>query len=846
MSWKYPTLWKYTAREVQRRPGRTVLTLLGIIIGVAGVVATGVMLQAMRHAYRDLFETATGRASLEVVAEGYAGFDPGIIAILENVPGVRAALPIIQSPAVLTSAAGTHPVLVLGVDPNRDELARDYVFRAGRSLGQEDGLLLEAGFAESRQFSLGMRVRLWTPSGLCELPIVGLLEPQSAATFNGGAVVFMPLTTAQRLFALHNRINAVHLVLNDGIDPGRLTAELRDLLPAGLTVQSPSNRGALGQEVLLMTQQGLGCLSVVSLVAGAFVIVNAFLMNLGERRRQLAILRALGATRSQITRLLLREAVGLGLAGTVLGIGVGSLLAAVALRVAAGTMGLSARDVGWSIEPFLVALLMGPGMCLAATFVPARRAGHTAPLAALMPRWHGREPGLSRGLGYLGLLLSASPLGLEIASYLRWVSPPATPFFLGLATLLALAGSGLLIPLLLPPLLRFVGQIFRPLFGTIGRLAVRQLARHQPRTALTVGVLTIAVVFVLFFGTTLLNRLGDIRRWYERFAYGDFYIRSAFPDLTTLVTGASLPEEVGAELEILDGVARLDRIDGILTHVGGQPVLVLAMTLSQDRQLPFELVTDQQQLVGPRLAQGEVILGTGLARQLRLGVGDEIEFATPRGPQSRRIAALTQDYGAGGMVLIMENGDARRLFHLKGVLCYVVTAQPGAEPELAERLRTFCHERGLILDSKQGTRAWFASKIEGMVALCWCLLALVFVVASLGITNNLTMNLLEQSREIAVLRAIGMRRGQVRSLLLCQALAIGLVSLVPGLFLGIAWSYLMHRPRNPTLGPMTHFQFNAWFLVGCGIAAVIVPLGAALYPAQRAARLHVIQTLHYE
>lgn len=846
MSWTYPTLWKYTAREVERRPGRTVLTLLGIVIGVAGVVATGVLLHATRHAYRDLFETATGRAALEVVAEGYASFDPAIAANLEDTPGVRAALPIIQSPAALTSAAGTHPVLVLGVDPDRDESARDYVLRAGRALGREDGLLLEAGFAASHQCEVATSVRLWTPSGLSVLSVVGLLEPRSAASFNGGAVVFMPLATAQRIFALGKRINAVHLVLDEGIDPQRMAADLRDRLPAGLMVQSPMHRGAMAQEILLMTQQGFGSLSVVSLVAGAFVIVNAFLMNVGERRRQLAILRALGATRGQITRLLLREAAWLGVTGTALGIGLGALLAAVALRLAAGLMGLSTREVGWSIEPFIAALVIGPGMCLAATFLPAHRAGHTPPLADLMPRRHGSEPGLSRWLGYIGLVLSAAPLAQELAFHLDWISPPATPFLLGASTLFALAGSGLLIPLVLPPLLRFVARLFRPLFGTIGRLAVRQLDRRQSRTALTVGVLTIAIVFVLAFGTTLLNRLQDVRHWYECFAYGDFYLRSAFPDLTTLVTGAALPEALEAELVRLDGVARVDRIDGILTHIGSQPALVMALTLAAERPLPFALVSGESQVAAQGLAEGDVMLGTGLARRLRLGVGDPIEFGTPRGPQTRRIAALIQDYSAGGMVLVMEEGEARHLFDLKGVLCYVLTARPDAKPELAERLRAFCHERGLLLDSKRDIHAWFGRKIEGVVALCWCLLALVFVVASLGITNSLTMNLLEQTREIAVLRAIGMRRGQVRALLLCQALAIGLVSLLPGLVLGIGWSYLMHWPRNPTLASTIHFQFNVWFLAGCCIVALLVPLVAALYPAQRAARLHVIEALHYE
>src|SRR5262249_12630504 len=148
---------------------------------------------ALRHAYRDLFETAGGRASLEVVAEGYSGFDARVAATLEDIPGVRAALPIIQAPVALVGPADSHPVLVLGVDPDRDGLARDYSLRAGDTLVQRDGVLLEAGFATSHQCSLGERVRLWTPTGLAELTVVGLLEPRSAANFNGGSVAFMRL-----------------------------------------------------------------------------------------------------------------------------------------------------------------------------------------------------------------------------------------------------------------------------------------------------------------------------------------------------------------------------------------------------------------------------------------------------------------------------------------------------------------------------------------------------------------------------------------------------------------------------------------------------------------------------
>src|SRR5262249_11161820 len=145
----------------------------------------------------------------------------------------------------------------------------------------------------------------------------------------------------QRLFELSGQITNLQIVVQDGADLREVEGEIRNQLPSGLTVQAPASRGELAQHSLLSTELALGCLSLIALVAGAFVILNAFLMNLGERRRQLAILRALGATRGQVTRLLLREAILLGLAGTVVGIGVG-------LGLSVGLSGVMAQLLGVS------------------------------------------------------------------------------------------------------------------------------------------------------------------------------------------------------------------------------------------------------------------------------------------------------------------------------------------------------------------------------------------------------------------------------------------------------------------------------------------------------------------
>src|SRR5205807_569538 len=249
---------------------------------------------------------------------GMGGFDERLAERLAGVSGVRAAVPVIQTPAAILGRSGAVPVLALGVDPTRDGAARDYQLRSGRGLDEASGVLLEAGFAAGQGFELGQPARLLTAGGLTQLPVVGLLEPYGPAAFNGGAVALPAPGEAQGRFGMTGQVNTVRLVLVDGADPRQVEAAVGRLLPAGLFVQEPAARGAAGRDAMNATENGLATLSVSSPVAGAFVILNAFLMNLGERRRQLAILRALGATRRQITRLLLREALLLGLAGTAL------------------------------------------------------------------------------------------------------------------------------------------------------------------------------------------------------------------------------------------------------------------------------------------------------------------------------------------------------------------------------------------------------------------------------------------------------------------------------------------------------------------------------------------------
>ena len=368
-------LRRYMFREWCRRPGRTLLTLLGIVIGVQSLVAIPLSIQTTRRTHRELFESLTGKAVLEVVPCGQGGFSPALAAGLEEMKDVRAVVPIIQSAAAIWGPSGFVGVMTLGIDTRRDDQARDYVLRRGSLLEDDGQVLLEDAYAQSLGLDVNSTIRLLSPSGVTELRLVGLLAPRGAAAVNGGAVAIMPLKTAQHLYGLDGEVNNLNLVLEEGADRERVAQEVSKRLPPGLTVQAPAARAILAQETMASAEKLLAALSIASLVAGAFVILNSFLMSLGERRHALAILRSLGATRTQVTRLLIFEAFALGVVGTVVGIPVGLAGAFAMAQLMAQMSGSIAPQLQITAGPIVLAGLLGPGVAMLATYVPSRDAG---------------------------------------------------------------------------------------------------------------------------------------------------------------------------------------------------------------------------------------------------------------------------------------------------------------------------------------------------------------------------------------------------------------------------------------------------------------------------------------
>lgn len=843
--------WVYAARQLWR-PGRTVLTLLGIVIGLAAVVAVSLASASARDAFRSMFQQVAGRAALEVVAQGQGGFDPAAVRPVERIPAVESAVPAIVTQGALLSGRERLPVLVLGVDPERDGRVRDYQLREGSLLaapsagGATDhdatAALLEVDFARAQGLAVGDEVRMLTATGVTTLRVRGLLAMRGAAAFNSGAVVILPLPAAQRLFGMVGAVNTVQLVLKEGADVAAVEKQARALLPPGLAVQKPASRGDMAENTLVATETGLGAVSALALVAGAFIILNTFLMNVGERRSQLAVLRALGATRRQVTRLLLREAALLGGLGTVLGLAASVGIAVVMERALQGLVGADAPGVALRAGPFVVGVLLGPGIALTATYFPARRAGRVEPLEGL--RGPGVEAGAyggQRRLAYGGVLLSGLSAAAGVA-LIAGVLPmkAASPALVGL-----MVGGVLALPLAISPLSRMWAAVLAPMMGNESMLAFRQLRRHRTRTSLTVGVLFVAVVVAISMGNSLLNNVRDNVDWYERTVVGDFFVRGSLPDLGTS-RAATMPERLLGDIQSLPGSGRVEELRFLPGTAGDRQIVVLAKSFSAERPLPLDVEQGDPQAMLRGLRGGEVVVGTALARAAGVAVGDRLTLETRHGPRAFRVAGTVTEYTAGGMALYMGWDTAKEAFGFEGVDVFMVEAAPGKTEELGTALASLADREGLMVQTMADFRQFVSGLIDSVTGFLWLLMALIFVVASLGIVNTLTVNVLEQTRELGLLRAVAMTRGQVRRMILTQALALGLVSLGPGVIMGLAVAYLLNRATAVVSGAPVDFRISFTLLGGAFLVALAITQVAAYLPARRAARLEVVEALQYE
>ncbi len=844
-------LWKFSFRHVLARPGRAILTLLSIVIGVAAVVSVSIATSTTSVAYKTMYETVNGKAALEVTVEGGDGFDeklPGsettVLDKVQHVDGVVAAVPLLKRNTVIFTEGGRRITLVaLGIDPTRDASIRDFQVKHGDVLSETSGAMLEEGFAKAINVRLDQRVRILGRNSR-KVTVTGLMAFKGAATLRMGGLLFLPLERAQEIFDAEGELDVIQVVLADKADLETVRAAIAKALPAGLglSVHRPGGASQGMEETMQSSQQGLIVVSAFSVLLAAIIILNTFLMNVGERRRQLAIMRAVGATSGQIAGMLIGESLVLGMVGTVSGIlaGIGgaSLLTqslSRLLQTSVPAMSLSWFDV-------CVALAVGEGISLLGVLYPVYRATLVSPMEGMGQVAREDTEGASYWATVVGGVISSVSAGLLVACVEGWLS---IDFAVASAVVL-LVGIVFLLPLILDQMSRIALWLLLPILRVEASLAQRQILRHRARSTLTVGVLFVAAAVGVGFSSAVLDNIQDVRQWYQRSLVGDFYIRAAMPNMND-GTAPVIPEEVGAEIHKLlgRGITGIDSARLCSARVGDQKAVVGARDFTTE-DLHFDLKEGEASGLREKLFQGEVVVSTVLAQKLGVHVDGTIPLETKQGTRNLKVAGLINDYMIGGLTLYLERSHAEKLLGVRSHDAFVIYADHRTLAQTQQRLQAICDKYGVLLHSNAEITTMIDGMIAGVDGCLWGILVLCFVIAAFGVVNTLTMNVLEQTRELALLRIVATTRWQVRKTILTQAAIIGGLGLVPGILAGLGVSFLINRAMVSAFGHTIAFTLHPLLLLSGFLVGLAIVVVSAAFPAERAARLELVRALQYE
>jgi putative ABC transport system permease protein len=877
-------LSRLSLRELQNRPARTLLTILSIVIGAGAIVATALSSKSARLAQVAMVQAVTGRTSLEVQSVGGSSFDAKQVAFLTDTDGLEVISPAIRRFATMTvtepkspesaltestppqpnkSSAKIEPrkfrVQLLGVDLEQDQLVRNTEIIRSADRGEssnidsgatdadaaetakEQEVFVDEGFAKAAKLEFGQQVRLLTKGGNQTARIGGWIRSKDASSALQSAVVVAPLRVVQRWTRSPGKLDLVQLVARDEKQLEALETTIAKQLPEGVSVRRPSMRSELASESTYAIQRGLLIATIFSLIMAAFIIFNTFQMNIGERRRQLGILRAIGTTRKQLLWMILREGFLLGVIGSAIGCACGYFGASVLNRSTSALLQIDIPQAPFDVLPMILAMVCGILVSVLGAGIPAMMASLASPSDAMKvvaesdknaPYWKWFQGGIV--LIIVGAFIQTIAT-LEIINVQL-----GTP-----GIVLVILGVILLLPASLDSLTMLAAAPLMLWFPTETRLARRQIMRHPGRSAMTIGIMLVAMAMGLGMASTIFDNIRDVQSWYQRTIVGDFFIRAAMPDMSS-GHAADMPDGFVQRVEEVAGVKLVDTLRFVSARAGDSSVIVVVRKFNSKTQDFFDLVRGTEAEAMQGIHEGRVVLGSVLSERMQLGPGDSIELETNQGKTKLEIAGVTNEYLAGGLTLYMEAEQAKKLLNVDGTDAVIIQVEPGKRGQVADSLKALADSEGLMFQSFSDLANIIEGMINGVVGGLWAVLALGALIAAFGLINTLAMNILEQTREIGMLRVIAMTRSQIRKMILAQAWIMSLIGIIPGVVLGVGIASVINISTMVVTGHAVRFQLYPWMMFAAILCEIVVVTLAALLPAERAARLNLASALQYE
>ena len=841
---------KLAVRGVLAHKVRLAMTALAIVLGVSFVAGTYVFTDSVKASFETLFTDIS--SGVDFYVRGVAEFGnqapripDSLVSRVRDVAGVEVAAPSVEGIAQLVDKNGDviggngPPTLGMSWSPDQEGLSpmrlRDGEWPVGP--GQ---VAIDAVAADGHDLHVGDSIDVILPAGARRFEISGIALFGDAGNLMGATLAIFDLPTAQQAFESEGQISSMSVVLSPGVSASAVQALVSGMLPDGVEIVSAQSQT---DDWLAQMDEGVGFINTLLLViagvavfVGAFLIQNTFRIIVAQRTRELALLRAVGATAGQVTRIVVLEALAVGLFASAAGVGVGIMIA-MGLKAAfsAFGFGIPTSSLIVATRTIVVAFVVGVGVTLVASLVPARRAAKVPPVAALrdvesQPRSLARRVLVGAGVAILGVTMLIVGLVANI---------PDAVAVVGFGALITFVGVSLLAPLVAKQFARFAGAPIAQWRGVTGRLAQENAMRRPRRTASTASALMIGVslvtVIAVFSASTKAGVSAALRHTFAN----DFQVSvGGFSDPTSTGLSPMLTEEL-RQLPELETVVR-DRFGVFRFQGSDRDSYLLGVDGPLSQVANVAMVAGSVDDVGP----GTALLAKADADRLGVDVGDVVSVQVPSSAILYLRVVGIYDDPAVGVPLILDLHTYEYYQTLRLDRLIYIDVAPGVDLDAARAAITAVTDQypNANLTNTDEYVAGLEEQISTVLNLVVVLLGFAIIIALLGIVNTLALSIAERKHEIGLLRAVGMDRRQVRRMIRWEAVLIavfgGLLGLVVGVGLGSAVVVAVGQGLRLAI-PYTQL---AVYLVAAGVGGVL----AAILPARRGARLDILDAIAYE
>lgn len=854
------TVWKTSMRNFFAHKGRMALSAVAVLLSVAFVCGTLVFTDTMNTTFDKLFAATSADVTVspksakvdDTPENGKPESLPAsVVARVEKADGVKEAEGAVSSMAVTVVDSHNKNMGSEGGAPTiagnwtRNDL-RSMEITSGHAPRGPTEVMVDADTADKHHLKLGDELRTIAVTGDVRAKISGIAAFK--VTNPGAAIVYLDTATAQqKLLGARDAFTQISVTAEPGVNDAQLKRNVATALDGSAAYKlqtqkeaADSNKDSMGSFLDVMKYAMLGFAGIAFLV-GIFLIVNTFSMLVAQRTREIGLMRAIGSSRKQVNRSVLLEAVLLGIVGSLLGVAAGVGLAVGLMKVMGAVgMELSTQDLTIAWTTPVVGLALGIIVTVFAAYIPARRAGKVSPMAAL--RDSGTPADAKSGWirAGIGLVLTGGGAAALWATTQADKSSDGS-LLLGLGVVLTLIGFIVIGPLLAGVVVRALGVVVLRLFGPVGRLAERNALRNPRRTGATGAALMIGLALVACLSVVGSSMVASATDELDKSVGADFIVQSATGQLIVPQAAKALTTAPGIEhvtnYKVLG--AKLTNPDGSTTD---EHVTAADPTYPQD--LRRETVAGD---LTAAYGKNAMSVGDEYATAHGIKVGDTVTVAFKAGePAKLKVAAITSDdtsVDQGAMYL--NTATAERYVPAdkmpKNVIMFA-KAQDGKEKEAYAALKSSLAQYPQYKVQNQADfKQDLKDQIGQLLNIVYGLLALAIIVAVLGVVNTLALSVVERTREIGLMRAIGLSRRQLRRMIRLESVVIALFGALLGLGLGMGWG--TSAQKLLALEGLGVLEIPWPTIITVFVASAFVGLFAALVPAFRAGRMNVLNAI---